>query len=153
MTIFFCGKKKLAITVLGISILLLNCLRTISFELAIESQPKIEVISPIVSYISYAIFISGQVFVITSFYQLGFYATFLADHFGVFIHDAPLTAFPFSVCGDPMYWGSTLSYFGLAIYNNSAAGIILTAWVGIIYKIAIAHESKMLNIIYSKKGN
>ena len=148
----FCDRKKLAISVLGIFILLLNYIRTTSFHEALASQPQLPISHPLIFVLSVILVAIGQILVVTSFYRLGFYATFLADYFGVFIHSAPVTAFPYSICGDPMYWGSAISYLGISISHSSPAGIFLTVWVAIVYKIAISQESKMLRIIYAKKG-
>lgn len=147
----FCSSKKLSVTILATTIILLNILRTYQFEEAIKAQPKFSPDFIILTYIGYFLILLGQFFTLTSFYQLGFYATFLADHFGLFIHDAPITSFPFNFMSDPMYWGSTISYLGIALTQSSPAGLILTLWVAIVYKLAIIQESKMLNLIYSKK--
>ena len=147
----FLGKKKLAITVIGVVIVILNYLRTTMFNAALESQPQFPMSHPVLFILSIFLVGAGQVLVISSFYKLGFYATFLGDYFGVFVHDAPITSFPYSICGDPMYWGSALSYFGLALGHSSIAGLLLATWVSIVYKIAIIQESKMLKLIYSKK--
>lgn len=147
----FCSSKKLSVTILAITIILLNILRTYQFEEAIKTQPKFSSDYEAIVYLGYFLILLGQFFTLTSFYRLGFYATFLADHFGLFIHDAPITSFPFNVMSDPMYWGSTISYLGIALSQSSPAGLVLTIWVGIVYKLAIIQESKMLNLIYSKK--
>ena len=51
-----------------------------------------------------------------------------------------------------MYLGSAISYLGIPISHSSPAGVVLTVWVAVVYKIAISQESKILRIIYSKKG-
>ena len=152
MSKIFCNNKKLSVIILGIIILLLNGVRSYYFHSAINSQPQIPVSHPLVFIIGSFLALVGQFFVITSFYKLGFYPTFLGDHFGIFIHEAPITTFPFSVISDPMYWGSALTYLGIAVLETSFVGIILTAWIAIVYQLAIIHESKMLRIIYSKKA-
>lgn len=149
----FCSNKKLAVAVLGITIVLLNVLRTTMFELAISSQPVYDLPFTTHHYLGYLLIAIGQFLTISSFYKLGFYATFLADHFGLFMHDAPITSFPFNVLSDPMYWGSTITYLGIAVSQSSPSGLLLTFWIFIIYKLAIMQESKMLHIIYSKKSS
>jgi protein-S-isoprenylcysteine O-methyltransferase Ste14 len=149
----FCSSKKLSVTVLAITIILLNVLRTTMFESAIKSQPTFNISTSFHIYIGYVLILLGQFLTMSSFYKLGFYATFLADHFGLFTHDAPITSFPFSLISDPMYWGSSISYFGIALSQSSPSGLLLTLWIIIIYKLAIIQESKMLRIIYSKKAS
>ena len=123
------------------------------FEAAIQAQPKFYLSHPVLYFSGIGLALIGQFFTLSSFWKLGFYATFLGDYFGIFVHDAPITSFPFNVVNDPMYWGSTVSYLGIALIQNSPAGILLTLWVAIVYKVAISQESKMLTIIYSKKDN
>lgn len=153
LTQLFCGHKKIAIIALAFIILLLNYLRSTVFNLAIESQPKFPLSHPVLFIISIVLVGFGQLLVWASFYRLGFYPTFLADYFGVFIHDAPITSFPFSVCNDPMYFGSAVTHFGVAIAHSSPAGLLLSAFLSIVYKLAISQEGKMLQIIYSKKAH
>jgi phosphatidylethanolamine/phosphatidyl-N-methylethanolamine N-methyltransferase len=147
----FGGRKKLAVTVLAILILLLNVLRSLMFERTVHSQPHLNHFSPISTILGISLLLIGQVFTLSSFWKLGFYPTFLGDYFGLFMHDAPITSFPFNVMDDPMYWGSTLSYLGIAVSENSPCGIVLTAWVAVVYKIAIWQEGKMLKILYAQK--
>lgn len=147
----FCLRKKLAVTLLGITIVLLNVLRTYSIHEAIASQPKLEFLHPGVRFIGLGIAGIGQVLAITSFYKLGFYTSFLGDYFGIIVHDAPIRTFPYSICEDPMYWGGAMSYLGMSIFEGSPSGVLLSILVVIVYKVAISQESKMLHIIYSTK--
>lgn len=39
---------------------------------------------------------------------------FLGDYFGILM-DEKVTAFPFNIIENPMYWGSTANYLGLAL--------------------------------------
>lgn len=149
----FCKKTKFAVIILGIIIILLNVLRTSLFEAVIQTQPKFHDLPGVFELVGITLFAIGQIFVISSFWRLGFYTTFMGDYFGIFEHDAPITSFPFNVCNDPMYWGSTIIHFGTAFYQRSCAGCILTVWLAIVYRLAITQESKMLGIIYSKKSN
>jgi phosphatidylethanolamine N-methyltransferase len=93
----------------------------------------------------------GQVFVLTSFYKLGFLGTFLADYFG-FLKDEPVTGFPYSqYMSNPMYMGATLSFLGNALMGASPAGIVLTLWVYIVYRVALALEETFTNWIYAER--
>mmetsp|Transcript_6857 Transcript_6857/g.10109 ORF Transcript_6857/g.10109 Transcript_6857/m.10109 type:complete len:190 (-) Transcript_6857:30-599(-) len=149
----FFTKERVACSALGVTILLLNYVRTNAFHTAVSSQPKMEADSALVSLVCYGLVVLGQVFVITSFYKLGWYGTFLGDYFGIFDLDGPVTSFPFNVTSDPMYWGSTITYLGYAILERSFAGLILTGWLALVYSLAIALEGPMLRQLYSKKSN
>lgn len=39
---------------------------------------------------------------------------FTGDYFGILM-DKKVTAFPFNIMENPMYWGSTANYLGLAL--------------------------------------
>jgi methylene-fatty-acyl-phospholipid synthase len=72
-------------------------------------------------------------------WALGVTGTYLGDYFGILM-DAPVTGFPFNVSGAPMYYGSTMSFLGVALYKGKVAGVLLTAEVLILYLIAIRWE-------------
>ncbi|CAG9325481.1 unnamed protein product [Blepharisma stoltei] len=152
----FGNQKKVACFATALLILFLNAIRTTLFHQAIDEQPKLAHDSFFTDILAYLLIGIGQMFVWTSFYRLGFFATFLGDYFGIFTLSEPVTAFPYSVCGDPMYWGSSISYLGYAVLERSMTGLVLTVVICIIYYLAILVESRMLYIIYSeknKKGN
>ena len=53
---------------------------------------------------------------------------------------ARVTGFPFSWTSAPMYDGSTLLFLAKAIAEGSPVGLVLTAWVYIVYSLARAWE-------------
>jgi phosphatidylethanolamine N-methyltransferase len=65
--------------------------------------------------------------------------------------DDIVTGFPFNVTEAPMYWGSTCSFFGTAILYGKPAGFLLTAWVWVVYKVALAYENPFTAGIYAKR--
>lgn len=105
----------------------------------------------------------GLTFVTTSFLQLGITGalftlpialmrtgTFLGDYFGILMSHK-VTGFPFNVLDNPMYVGSTLLFLAHALRyalawtgfeltikqrERSFAGLVVTAWVFIVYEIA-----------------
>jgi Phospholipid methyltransferase. len=79
------------------------------------------------------------VLVLSSMWALGVTGTYLGDYFGILM-DAPVTGFPFNVSGAPMYYGSTMSFLGVALYKGKVAGVLLTAEVLILYLIALRWE-------------
>lgn len=72
-------------------------------------------------------------------WALGVTGTYLGDYFGILM-DAKVEGFPFNVTGAPMYWGSTLSFLGTALYTGRAAGVLLTVEVFVLYFLALQFE-------------
>lgn len=97
-----------------------------------------------------ALFIVGQTFVITSTWALGITGTFLGDYFGILM-DARVEGFPFNVLNNPMYVGSTLCFFGVALFQGSVAGLAITAYVYLVYLIALRFEEPWTGEIYAKR--
>jgi phosphatidylethanolamine N-methyltransferase len=63
------------------------------------------------------LFLTGQLFVITSTWALGITGTFLGDYFGILM-DARVEGFPFNVLRDPMYVGSTMCFAATALWYD-----------------------------------
>lgn len=63
----------------------------------------------------------------------------LGDYFGILMKER-VTGFPFNICDNPMYIGSTCTFLATALWYKSPAGIFLTAIVYIVYKIALTFE-------------
>jgi phosphatidylethanolamine N-methyltransferase len=72
-------------------------------------------------------------------WALGVTGTYLGDYFGILM-DHRVTSFPFSVTDAPMYHGSMLSFLGTALWFGKPAGLLLTAWVAVMYQIALRYE-------------
>ena len=81
----------------------------------------------------------GNTLVLSSMWALGITGTYLGDYFGILM-DHVVTSFPFNVCSAPMYYGSTMSFLGIAILYGKPAGLLLTAEVLIVYMIALSFE-------------
>nr|XP_044986977.1 phosphatidylethanolamine N-methyltransferase isoform X2 [Jaculus jaculus] len=114
------GSPYLACYSLGGAILLLNVLRSHCFTQAMLRQPKMEGLdNHIAYYLGFVLLSGGIVFVLSSFFALGFTGTFLGDYFGI-LKEARVTTFPFNVVDNPMYWGSTANYLGWAIMPFTA---------------------------------
>ncbi|XP_062968581.1 phosphatidylethanolamine N-methyltransferase isoform X2 [Cynocephalus volans] len=147
------GSPYLACYSLGVAILLLNVLRSHCFTQAMLSQPKMESLdNPLAYCLGLVLLGVGVVFVLSSFFALGFTGTFLGDYFGI-LKDARVTTFPFNVLENPMYWGSTANYLGWAIMNASPTGLLLTAVVAFIYVVAILYEEPFTAEIYRQKAS
>ncbi|XP_060794762.1 phosphatidylethanolamine N-methyltransferase isoform X1 [Neoarius graeffei] len=137
---------------LGAVILLLNVYRSHSITVAMKSQPKMELLDRVqVYYMGTALMLVGSLFVISSFLALGFTGTFLGDYFGILMQQK-VTSFPFNLMDNPMYWGSTVNYLGLALMNASLVGVLLSAVVALCYRVAIAYEGPFMEKIYQQKS-
>ncbi|XP_036597582.1 phosphatidylethanolamine N-methyltransferase isoform X1 [Trichosurus vulpecula] len=146
------GSPYLACYCLGMIVLLLNFLRSHCFTQAMLSQPKMEGLDCIGAYyVGLVILGVGIIFVLSSFYALGFVGTYLGDYFGI-LKEARVTSFPFNVLDNPMYWGSTANYLGWSIMNASPTGLLLTVIVALTYTVAIMYEEPFTEEIYRQKS-
>ncbi|XP_010635706.1 phosphatidylethanolamine N-methyltransferase isoform X3 [Fukomys damarensis] len=137
---------------LGGVILLLNVLRSHCFTQAMLSQPKMEGLDNPTTYcLGIALLSVGTMFVLSSFFALGFTGTFLGDYFGI-LKEARVTTFPFSIADNPMYWGSTANYLGWALMHASPTGLLLTVVVALVYVVAILYEEPFTAEIYRQKA-
>ncbi|KAK4947494.1 Phosphatidyl-N-methylethanolamine N-methyltransferase [Elasticomyces elasticus] len=50
-----------------------------------------------------------------------------------------------------MYWGSTMSFLGAALWMGRPAGVALTALVYAVYRVALAFEDPFTSEIYAKR--
>ncbi|XP_069563628.1 phosphatidylethanolamine N-methyltransferase isoform X1 [Brachyistius frenatus] len=134
------GGPYLACYCLGFVIILLNVYRSHSMTVVMKAQPRWEVMERMdVFYVGIALMLLGTVLVVSSFLALGFTGTFLGDYFGILM-DEKVSGFPFNIAENPMYWGSTANYLGLALVGASPVGLLLTAVVAVAYKVAIRFE-------------
>lgn len=60
--------------------------------------------------------------------------------------DEPVTGFPFNVTGAPMYWGSTCSFLGTALYMGKPVGVLLSVQVFFMYLVALQFEEYVLKL-------
>ncbi|XP_072453176.1 phosphatidylethanolamine N-methyltransferase isoform X3 [Notamacropus eugenii] len=146
------GSPYVACSCLGIIVLLLNFLRSHCFTQAMLRQPKMEGLDCTGAYyVGLFILGVGIIFVLSSFYALGFIGTYLGDYFGI-LKEARVTTFPFNVLDNPMYWGSTANYLGWSIMNASPTGLLLTVVVALTYAVAILYEEPFTEKIYQQKS-
>lgn len=83
-------------------------------------------------------------------WALGVTGTYLGDYFGILMDDI-VTGFPFNVTKSPMYYGSTMSFLGTALWFGKPAGILLTVEVLVVYLIALRFEDPFTGAIYEKR--
>lgn len=140
------GCYLLAATIFGLGIV-----RDYYFHKSLETQVTSDLLDySLVKYLGAALFGSGQVLVLTSMYQLGITGTYLGDYFGILM-DHIVTAFPFNVCANPMYQGSTLTFLGTSLYYGKPAGVFATLVVNLMYTLALKFEEPFTAKIYAKR--
>ncbi|XP_067432195.1 phosphatidylethanolamine N-methyltransferase [Thunnus thynnus] len=146
------GSPYLACYFLGFLIILLNVFRSHSMTVAMKAQARWEVMDRTdIFYSGVVLMVLGTVLVVSSFLALGFTGTFLGDYFGILM-DEKVTGFPFNITENPMYWGSTANYLGLALMGASPVGLVLTAIVAVAYKVAIRFEGPFTEQIYQERS-
>ncbi|XP_035002414.1 phosphatidylethanolamine N-methyltransferase isoform X1 [Hippoglossus stenolepis] len=146
------GSPHLGCYCLGFVIILLNVYRSHSMTVAMKSQARWDVMDRSeVFYTGGALMGLGTLLVVSSFLALGFTGTFLGDYFGILMEEK-VTGFPFNVIENPMYWGSTANYLGLALVGASPVGLVLTAIVAVVYKVALRFEGPFTEQIYQERS-
>ena len=110
------------------------------FQKAIAEQPHAQILPEPLNVIVPAVLVGlGQLFVVTSTWQLGITGTFLGDYFGILM-DHRVEGFPFNVLRDPMYVGSTMSFVGASLWYESPVGLLISLYVYVAYVIALRFE-------------
>eukprot|EP00760_Papus_ankaliazontas_P015480 PhM_4_TR16538/c0_g1_i1/m.53247/K00551/PEMT; phosphatidylethanolamine N-methyltransferase len=134
------------------SIVYLGYLRIRLFESAIEAagpSPSLTAHKSGLQIAAAALLAVGSTLSVTSWLRLGITGTYLGDHFGILMKER-ITGFPFNVCRDPMYMGSTLCFLASALKHQSLTGVALTGWVFVVYKVATTFfEDPFTNKIYA----
>lgn len=151
LTKLFLGNSQIACYFLALTIFSLGMVRDYLYKEALAPQPSHPALeTDAVKLASYALFAAGNILVITSTWALGITGTFLGDYFGILMDDM-VTGFPFNVTDAPMYYGSTMSFLAAALYYGKPAGVLLTVWVFLVYKVALAFENPFTAGIYAKR--
>ncbi|KAL8719711.1 MAG: hypothetical protein Q9225_003311 [Loekoesia sp. 1 TL-2023] len=141
LTRLFNGNSQRACYALALTIFSLGLFRDYLFERALRAQPSSAILSspPWNPYVAYALIALGNTLVLSSTWALGITGTYLGDYFGILM-DEPVTSFPFNVTGAPMYYGSTMSFFGTALLYGRPAGLVLAVEVLVVYWVALGFE-------------
>jgi phosphatidylethanolamine N-methyltransferase len=151
LTRLFGGRSQRACYALAATIFSLGIVRDLLYERALRHQPSYPLLdSSLTSYLAYGLIATGNTLVLSSTWQLGITGTFLGDYFGILM-DHIVTSFPFNVTDAPMYYGSTCSFLGTALLYGKPAGLLLTAWVFVVYRIALSFENPFTAGIYAKR--
>jgi len=153
ITCIFGGNVRYGCYFLAIMIFSFGMLRDSLFHRAIAEQPRTPIFpEPYGTRIAVVLFFTGQLFVLTSTWALGITGTFLGDYFGILM-DHRVEGFPFNVLNDPMYVGSTMCFAATALWYESPAGLFITAYVYLVYVIALRFEGPFTDAIYSKRAS
>ncbi|OBT69343.1 hypothetical protein VE03_01066 [Pseudogymnoascus sp. 23342-1-I1] len=145
------GNARLGCYLLAASIFSLGIFRDYLYEQALRSQPgHPDLETALVKYIAAGLFLAGNVLVVSSMWALGLTGTYLGDYFGILM-DSRVTSFPFNVTDAPMYYGSTLSFLGTALWYGKPAGVLLTIEVLVVYLVALRFEDPFTAGIYEKR--
>lgn len=152
LTKAFGGNAQTACYALAATIFSLGLTRDFLYERALRQQPSHPLLeTDLAKYLGYGLIACGNVLVVTSTWALGITGTFLGDYFGILMDDM-VTGFPFNVCDAPMYYGSTMSFLGSALLYGKPAGILLTAWVLVVYLVALQYENPFTAGIYARRS-
>ncbi|PUU82371.1 phospholipid methyltransferase-domain-containing protein [Tuber borchii] len=151
LTKLFGGNSRYGCYFLAAVIFGIGIFRDFLYEQALRQQPSLDVLQTgAVKLAAAVLFFCGNVLVLTSMWALGFTGTYLGDYFGILM-DHRVTSFPFNVTDAPMYYGSTMAFLGSALWFAKPAGLLLTAEVFVVYKIALMFEDPFTGAIYAKR--
>ncbi|KAL9538251.1 hypothetical protein MBANPS3_011076 [Mucor bainieri] len=136
---------------LAVTIFTLGLTRDYLYHQALADQPTHPFFDQYTIQISAVLlFLTGNVLVLSSMWALGVTGTYLGDYFGILMKER-VTGFPFNVCDNPMYIGSTCTFMATALWYQSPTGVFLTALVYVVYKIALTFEEPFTGMIYANK--
>ncbi|KAL1693706.1 phospholipid methyltransferase-domain-containing protein [Schizophyllum commune] len=153
ITRIFGGNPKAGCYFLALMIFSFGMLRDSLYHRALADQPRVPLLpEPFNLIVPAALAGLGQLFVVTSTWALGITGTFLGDYFGILM-DHRVDGFPFNVLRDPMYVGSTMCFAAGALWYERPAGLLITAYVYIVYLIALRFEGPFTDMIYSKRAD
>mmetsp|Transcript_20042 Transcript_20042/g.34471 ORF Transcript_20042/g.34471 Transcript_20042/m.34471 type:complete len:235 (-) Transcript_20042:134-838(-) len=145
------GSKYLGCYALAAWIFLFSLYRDYRFKLAVEDQsiePSWDT-TP-VKVIAAVLYMFGLLLVLSSMWALGITGTYLGDYFGILM-DEKVTCFPFNTIDDPMYTGSSLTFFAHGLWTARPAGVVLALVVFVVYRVAIVFEGSFTSHIYAER--
>lgn len=129
----------------------IGSLKTFSFFEALFSNKRIE----FEAWFYYSVFpfsivliIVGLILVLFSFQRLGLRGMYFGDHFG-FLMKGRIKQFPYNILENPQYIGSNLIYLGFSVATRSPAGLLLSLFSFLAYKMFfVLFEEKKLKVFY-----
>ncbi|KAJ7585172.1 phospholipid methyltransferase-domain-containing protein [Mycena floridula] len=152
ITKIFGGNPFYGCYFLTVMIFSFGILRDYLYHNALADQPRKAILpEPYATVVPAVLFVLGQTFVVTSTWALGITGTFLGDYFGILM-DHRVEGFPFNVLTNPMYVGSTMCFAATALWYEKPAGLLITLFVHIVYRIALRFEGPFTDMIYSRRA-
>lgn len=153
ITLMASGNPRWGCYMLAFTIFTLGILRDLVYHNALMEQPEWTVLtdSLYVKLLAFTAFGYGNVLVILLMYVLGVTGTYLGDYFGILMEER-VTGFPFNVCDNPMYVGSTLCFLGSGLWYGRPTGVLVLGFVYIMYRVACTFEEPFTAMIYAKKA-
>lgn len=147
-----CGGKRNGCYLLAATIFFLGLYRDQVYHHALSDQPTFLpwTQSTVVKALGVLAFGFGNVLVLSSMYALGITGTYLGDYFGILMSER-VTGFPFNINDNPMYNGSALCFLGTALWYAKPAGVMVAAFVWVMYRIALLFEEPFTAKIYAKR--
>lgn len=137
---------------LAFTIFSLGIYRDNVYHTALLQQPTYEplALSAVVKILAVALFGFGNVLVLSSMWALGVTGTYLGDYFGILMKER-VTSFPFNINDNPMYNGLTLCFLGTALWYGKPTGILVSAFVYVMYRVALVFEEPYTAKIYAHR--
>ncbi|TFK69184.1 phospholipid methyltransferase [Pluteus cervinus] len=152
LTRLFGGNPRYGCYFLAVLIFSFGILRDTLYHQALKDQPRHQMLpEPYNVIVPGVLFAIGQTLVLSSTWALGITGTYLGDYFGILM-DARVEGFPFNILNDPMYDGSTLCFLSGALWEERPAGILITLYVYIAYRIALRYEGPFTAMIYANRA-
>lgn len=100
----------------------------------------------------YALFVVGVLLNLWTLKALGIKGMYNGDSFG-HLMPAPVTDGPYAYLSDPQYVGTTMAMLGSAVVYRSWIGIVVTAWMGLVFWASVHFvEGPHMARIYAKKS-
>lgn len=144
------GSKVVAHYLFAGYILAFSSFREHLFFDAIYNNDTIEKTTPL-TVVGTGLLGLGVVLSASGFYHLKIKFTYMGEYFG-FKMDKLIESFPFNVCPDPMYNGSSLMHFGYAFRAASPTGFFLASTTALSYwtaaKIFEEYVSMLFHTMY-----
>ncbi|KZV86088.1 phospholipid methyltransferase [Exidia glandulosa HHB12029] len=146
------GSARTGTYALALTIFVLGLVRDSLYTKALLDQPTVPLLPRELAIpVPAVLFLIGQTLVVTSTWALGITGTFLGDYFGILL-DSKVEGFPFNVVNDPMYTGSTLCFIAGALWYERPAGLLISLYVHIAYRIALKYEGPFTDAIYRNRA-
>lgn len=148
------NNKILAADVFAHILIEMGVFRNYIYTRAVMHATNLESITEHDDLIVAAAWILGVVgfFIVSgAYWQLGIHGVYYGDYFGILMKER-VVDFPYNILDNPMYLGSQMLFYSIAIRNKSPTGIVLSLLASFMYKVASWLEEPMTELIYSEEN-